>query len=474
MLRILKLRVRPIAIVVALVPVILGLASTGGSLAETTPATSDGPAPTSVTKPGTGKPAASGTDNQPAPATGETTSNRDPKQDDDAGQHEEKASQPTKDGSQNDGQLSVAAKKPERPPGLVVMTWPGAYSQAQDKAVIEPVEDSTGWTIERRKRLESAPKLEAVDVVELNQEELADGCRKGTLVRLKFLRGENDSLPTGGDSDDLLDLPAHGCGYPAFAWSLLVVANDEALKASAKRRYRRPARLSHVFDAKRYPGKRAFLAEPQRLLEMVLIADGVAREDVYALLATRSGRDKAFRLLDKMAPHITWVDSPKQALEAVDSGAATFAMAYNGRAFRRVIAGKLRAIWDGHVMSYTSWAVVASSNRQERAARFVRAVTEPERLAAQARLWPYGPMRRTAVRLAERHALLAIDLAPYLPTSPQRLQQGVFFDADFWAEHGERLEQRFADWRKGVPLGLRVPLPGQAPDEARTETVDSN
>jgi hypothetical protein len=72
-------------------------------------------------------------------------------------------------------------------------------------------------------------------------------------------------------------------------------------------------------------------------------------------------------------------------------------------------------------------------------------------------------MRRAAVDLARRHALLGIDLAPYMPTSPLRFEQGVILDARFWADNAERLETRFADWRAGVPLGIRVPPPRRAP-----------
>ena len=36
------------------------------------------------------------------------------------------------------------------------------------------------------------------------------------------------------------------------------------------------------------------------------MADGVAPEDVYALLRTREGTDRAFAKLAALAPHVTW------------------------------------------------------------------------------------------------------------------------------------------------------------------------
>ena len=72
-------------------------------------------------------------------------------------------------------------------------------------------------------------------------------------------------------------------------------------------------------------------------------------------------------------------------------------------------------------------------------------------------------MRRSAVTLARRHELLGTELDVFLPTSELRFEQGVVFNARFWAENGARIEKRFEDWLNGVPLGIRVPPPRKAP-----------
>ena len=41
-------------------------------------------------------------------------------------------------------------------------------------------------------------------------------------------------------------------------------------------------------------------------LEFALIADGVAPGDVYKVLATSEGVDRAFRKLDQLKPYIVW------------------------------------------------------------------------------------------------------------------------------------------------------------------------
>jgi putative spermidine/putrescine transport system substrate-binding protein len=243
----------------------------------------------------------------------------------------------------------------------------------------------------------------------------------------------------------------------------MLIANVEEMKKLAKRDFRTPGELSHLLDVKRYPGKRALIRSPRRVLEMMLLASGVKRSDVYAELATRQGQDKAFELLDELAKDVLWVEGPREAMLALDEGGATMAMTYSGRAFRRLIASRLEPIWDGHIIDFASWAVPATTTLRAEAQKFILAATSAQNLAAQARIWPYGPMRRSALRLAKRHSLLDTDLDEFMSTSELRFSQGLMYDAAFWMKHGAKLEDRFAAWQNGVPFGIRVPIPNQAP-----------
>ena len=348
-------------------------------------------------------------------------------------------------------------------PQLVVGSWAGAYGAAQRKAIIEPIEQQEGIRIERRTHDGNGADLVGADAVELGQEVLLKACEEGRLVPLSEWPGASSvDSREGANADFLVDV-GEGCGLPSFAWSSLVIANPKEMKKLARRRYREPSKIDDLIDVKRYPGTRALLRQPRRVLEMMLLADGVPRGEVYQVLATRQGEDRAFELLDELKPSIEWVSGSREAFAALDEGRATMAMTFSGRAFRRLIASELRPIWDGHIMSYSAWAVPKASARREAAVRFIRAAVEPEMMAAQARIWPYGPMRRSAVQRARRHALLGTELDVYLPTSELRFDQGVVFDGAFWSEHGARLERRFKDWLAGVPLGIQVPPPRKAP-----------
>ena len=350
-------------------------------------------------------------------------------------------------------------------PRIVVRSWAGAYGEAQDKAIITPVARDLGMEIERLTHGNGGARIDAADVAELDQSSLISACAAGRLVKIRTLLtlDERDSTATSGTGGDFLADSVTDCGVPTFAWSSILIVDGRAMEKLAKRRYRVPSRLADLLDVKRYPGKRALIRSPKRLLEMMLMGAGVQRDEVYGRLATWQGQDEAFRILDKLSEHVLWVDGPREAMLALDQGDVTIAMTYSGRAFRRLIASRLQPIWDGHVIDFASWAVPAHSQNRDEAKRFILAATSARSLAAQARLWPYGPMRRSALPLARRHDLLDADLEAFQPTSDRRFAQGLVLNAAFWAEHGAALKRRFEDWQDGVPLGVRVPPPTKAP-----------
>ena len=59
-----------------------------------------------------------------------------------------------------------------------------------------------------------------------------------------------------------------------------------------------PTSWADFFDIAKFPGKRGLRKGPKYALEFALIADGVAPTDVYTVLATPEGVDRAFAKLD--------------------------------------------------------------------------------------------------------------------------------------------------------------------------------
>ncbi|MDX2259570.1 MAG: extracellular solute-binding protein [Hyphomicrobiaceae bacterium] len=324
---------------------------------------------------------------------------------------------------------------------LRIATFAGGYGMAQRQAVIDPFAAARGIAVEIVAR-DSADIATGADVVEIGAGDLERLCGEGRLLPLDpaILPDSSEGNPA---SEDFLPGSLKRCGVGSLAWSAVIAANRAAFKG------RPPMSPADAFDTRRFPGKRAFLRRPQHLMEAVLIADGVPARDVYTTLATNEGVDRVLGRLDGFFRDIIWVEDAKAAMEAVESGQAAIAQVFSGRAFFSLVRGAdIALVWDGQIYALNYWAIPAATAAPDLAKEFVAHATAPQQLAAVAVQFPYGPTRVSALPLSRRHAVADVELAPYLPTTPENLSRALAFDEAWWAQHRARIETRFDAWLK--------------------------
>lgn len=353
---------------------------------------------------------------------------------------------------------STTAPEPAPPPvtKLVVVGWGGAYGQALKRAVYEPFRDETKIEI----MLEAAASATALpaasvgwDVADVSPLVAEAACKSGAIAEIDGTRLAQGALGAPA-AQDFLDGSLGRCAVGSFAWSSLVVIDPRAFRKGA------PETLADVFDGKRFKQKRAFARSPRYLLEMALLADGVAPGRVYGELSTRSGLRRAFKKLDGIRKQIIWSAKPEAALQHLARGEAAMTTAFSGRAFY-ALASELRPyklIWDGQVYDLSLWVVSAKSSAKDQAMQFVSFATRADRLAAVARWFPYGPVRLSALDLVGTHPTLGVDLNPFLPTHPANMTNALRFNERFWQHNEAVLTQSLEAWIAGKP-----PLPEEAP-----------
>ncbi len=185
---------------------------------------------------------------------------------------------------------------------LTIVSWGGAYTRSQMLAYVKPYRISSGeWVSmetynggldEIREQVET--ENVTWDVVDFELSDLIRGCREGLLEEF-----DHGTLPPGDDgtsaADDFIPGAFTPCGVGQTVWSTVVGYDTEAVGESA------PATLADFFDVDAFPGKRGLRRDPRVILEWALIADGAAPEEVYALLETEDGLDRAGRTEDIVA-----------------------------------------------------------------------------------------------------------------------------------------------------------------------------
>ena len=353
---------------------------------------------------------------------------------------------------------STSAPEPAPPPAskLVIVGWGGAYGQALKRAVYDPFHDDTQIELETQTATSASslpPSAVAWDVADVSPLVAQQGCRSGALAEMGGVQLAAGALGAPA-AQDFLDGSLSRCAVGSFAWSSVVVIDPRAFRKGA------PETLADIFDGKRFKQKRAFARSPRYLLEMALLADGVAPNRVYGELSTRAGLKRAFKKLDGIRKTIVWTPKPEIALQLMSRGEAAITTAYSGRAFY-ALASELKPyklIWDGQVYDLSVWVVSSKSAAKDKAQQFVSFATRPDRLAAVARWFPYGPVRLSALNLVGTHPTLGLDLNPFLPTTPANMTSALRFNEAFWQANETMLTQSLEAWIAGKP-----PLPEAEP-----------
>jgi len=341
-----------------------------------------------------------------------------------------------------------AGDKADMPARLVVGSWGGGYAKSQEIAFAAPFGKRFGVEVKIVRHDAVYETLKALrgdqpppwDIVDIDAQTLQRACREGLLEKISLA-----GLKAAGSSataEDFLDGALQECGTASVAWSALIIYDGRAFSK------RKPASPSDFFDVRSFPGKRALPRKIEYLLPLALMADGIAPGDVYAHLESPTGLDHAIAMLDKIGDHILWWKRGRDPLRMLADKRAAMALAYNGRVFHSLVRENrpFGMIWSGQIYNLDYWAVPAGTPNKAAALKFIAFASEPEQLAVQTRWLPYGPLRKSALRRIAAHAETGTDMAPFVPTTPDKLAHALFNDVNWWEAHRSRIEPRMRDW----------------------------
>ncbi len=319
---------------------------------------------------------------------------------------------------------------------LTVVGWGGTSQAADHEALVAPFSRQTGIKVREDSwhggigviRTKVMGGDTSWDVVQVETEEIILGCEEGLFETL-------DWAALGGRGA-FADGAAGTCGVGSQLWSYLIGYDGDRIAGPG------PAGWADFWDVRRFPGKRGMRKTPKYSLEIALMADGVPAAQVYPLLRTRAGVDRAFRSLDRLKPHIVWWSSIAQVPDLLGSGEVAMSVTSPGRL---VIANRderrnFKLQWNGNIYAVDYWAILKNSPRKAEAAQFVRFATRPENQMALARIMPTGLTNKAA------QAGIEPRWRENTATDPANMARALKLDGDFWVEYGDDLTQRFNAW----------------------------
>jgi putative spermidine/putrescine transport system substrate-binding protein len=333
-----------------------------------------------------------------------------------------------------------------KPPLTVVSRGAGAYTKSQMLAFVNPyremknrwvnVEHYNGGLEQIRTQVRSFNVK--WDVVEIEIEDAIRGCKEGLLEKI-------DHAVLGRSAvDDFYPEALQDCVVGETIYATVIAYNADQL-ASEK-----PSSLSDFFNLERFPGARGLRKSPVVNLEWALIADDVPVDQVYQVLSTDSGVNRAFKVLDRIKKNIVWLeDDPLQPLELLRSKKVVMTSAYSGGILDAIRNRNedLAIVWDSRAWDMVVWVIPKGAVNLKEAYDFIVFASDPKRMAAHANYISYAPVRKSAV------AYLDDSVRKYIPTANKKVGNILRIDHKWWINNKKatEIEARFAQWRVEKP-----------------------
>jgi putative spermidine/putrescine transport system substrate-binding protein len=318
---------------------------------------------------------------------------------------------------------------------LTIMASGGAWQAAQRQAWFEPFAKKFGIKVNEQEYLGDLGKIKAmvetgnvpIDLVTVETATVLQGCDAGILQLLDYAKI--------ADRTNFLPGTALDCGVGLDVYGDVLAYDTTVLKEG-------PTSVLDIFDTKRFPGKRALRKFPAQNLEWALMADGVPAADVYKVLATPEGVDRAFKKLDTIKKDVVWWDAGAQPPQLLASHEVVMTTAWNGRIQNAVEQDKkpFAIVWKDQIVEYDMISIPKGAKNPGLAYKYLAYISEPEIAAQLGRYIPYGPVRADATSFVPKNVLSK------LPTAPDHMTSYLVGNVEFWGDHGEDLVKRFNAW----------------------------
>lgn len=317
---------------------------------------------------------------------------------------------------------------------LTIAAWGGPYQVAQRKFIFDPFTEKTGIKVVEDTWNGGYGVIEAKmkagdpnwDVVQVEADELELGCADGNYEKLDWSRL--------GNKEDWNESAVSECGVGAIVWAALLAYNPEKLSTG-------PKSWAEFWDTEKFPGKRGMRKNPKITLEQALLADGVAREDVYKVLSTPAGVDRAFAKLDAIKPHVVWFESGAQMQQILTSGEVALISGYDGRIneINKKEGTDYRVVWRDAIYNTDYLVILKGARNKEAGMDLIAFASQPEVLSKTVSEVFYGLPNKKAA------AMVPTETAKLLPAA-DNLVEAMPINARFWLDNSEALNQRFTAW----------------------------
>lgn len=330
---------------------------------------------------------------------------------------------------------AIVAATPAYADEIRIVSWGGLATEANRAGYWDPYTAATGVTVLDDVYSGELAKIRAQietgsyqwDIAEVEDAEASAGCQEGLYERL------DESL---FDMEDMLPGSILDCAALQGAVAIGLAYHKDAYPEA-------PRTWADFFDLEKFPGKRGMRKSASYTLEIALLADGVPVDQVYDVLSTKEGQDRAFATLDRLKGSIVWWSASSELVQGFVAREFLMSAAYNARVAHanQVEKQDLGFVWEaGYISGNNYWAILKGAPNAEEAKKFISWATKPEPGAEYMRHIAYGVGNKKAFDLLEPEYLI------FMAGVPERLPYAVQPNPEFWTTHYDSLTERLNAW----------------------------
>jgi putative spermidine/putrescine transport system substrate-binding protein len=331
--------------------------------------------------------------------------------------------------------IAAANLSPVYAQGLTVTAWGGSSQAAQKKVYYDPFSLKTGIKILEDSWSGGLGILRTKvkggnanwDLVQVEADEMLLGCEEGLLEKIDWskLSPKEEFIP-GAVSE---------CGVGSIVWSSGLVYDADKLKVG-------PKNWVDFWDLTKFPGKRTMRKGPKYTLEFALMADGVPAADVYKVLSTDAGVNRAFKKLDQIKSNIVWWSAGAQGPQLLASGEVAMGAIYISRAIvaNQVDKKNFQIVWPQSIYAIDYYVILKGSRNKDNALQLIKFATTPEIQK------DFPALANQGITTIKANAMVTPEVAKNLPSYPPNQVQALSIDVMFWVDNIEKLTTRFNSW----------------------------
>jgi putative spermidine/putrescine transport system substrate-binding protein len=230
-----------------------------------------------------------------------------------------------------------------------------------------------------------------------------------------------DSVAGDGPEGDQVTDASVACYQYSFALAHST-DGDEAI----------PGDWPEFFDTEKFPGKRALYSVPYGMIEIALLGDGVAWDDMYPLDV-----DRALAKIESLGDNVTYWSTGAQSQQMLIGGSADFVALWDVRAATLMKQGRaVDIMWNQNIRTADHLIVPNGSKLADEGMEFISAAIDPKAQAAAADevlLGPTNPETNPMINQADFELLAAahVDVS------------AGYIDNSYWGENYESVLEKY-------------------------------